>query len=64
MISLARSIALFGDHDLNLDAVLKFIETADGLQTSGFIDDMAKVSNILKRQLLSLPMGVRSVKSS
>ncbi|MEJ5362720.1 MAG: helicase-related protein [Spirochaetota bacterium] len=64
MIHLARSIALFGDHDLDLDEVLEFIETADGLHTSGFIDDIAKVDDALKRQLLSLPMGVRSVKSS
>ncbi len=64
MIQLARSIALFGDHDLNLDDVLQFIETADGLHTSGFIDDIAKLTDADKRKVMQLPMGIRSVKKS
>ena len=64
MINLAKSIALFGDHDLNLDEVLQFIETADKLHTSSFIDDIAMIDAKLKRVILTLPMGIRSIKQS
>mgnify|MGYP000846386716 CR=1 FL=1 len=64
MINLAKSIALFGDHDLNLDEVLEFIETADNLHTSGFIDDIAQLDESVKREVLRLPSGIRSIKKS
>jgi len=64
MIHLAKSIALFGDHDLNLDDVLQFIETADNLHTSSFIDDIAQVDEKIKREVLKLPSGIRSIRKS
>lgn len=62
MINLAKSIALYGDHDLNLDEVLQFIETADSLHTSSFIDDIARLSEMDKKRILNLPSGIRSIK--
>ena len=64
MLHLAKSIALFGDHDLNLDDVLQFIETADNLHTSSFIDDIAKLNEQTKHEVLQLPSGIRSIKKS
>ena len=64
MINLAKSISLFGDHDLNLDEVLQFIETADKLHTLSFIDDIATIDAKLKSDILSLPMGIRSIKQA
>ena len=64
MINLAKSISLFGDHDLNLDEVLQFIETADKLHTLSFIDDIAIIDAKFKSDILSLPMGIRSIKQA
>lgn len=64
MINLAKSIVLFGDHDLNLDEVLQFIETADNLHTSSFIDDMARLDESERKNILSLPCGIRSIKQA
>jgi hypothetical protein len=64
MINLAKSIALISDHDLNMDKVLQCIETADKLHTSSFIDDIAIIDAKLKSDILSLPMGIRSIKQA
>lgn len=49
---------------INLDDVLNFIETADGLHTSSFLDDIATIDETLEQHILRLPMGIRSVKKS
>jgi len=64
MINLAKSIALIGDHDIFMDKVLQFIETADKLHTSSFIDDIAIIDAKFKSDILSLPMGIRSIKQA
>lgn len=64
MINLAKSIALIGDHDIFMDKVLQFIETADKLHTSSFIDDIAIIDAKLKSDILSLSMGIRSIKQA
>ncbi|MCX8124543.1 MAG: helicase-related protein [Spirochaetes bacterium] len=64
MVHLAKSIALFGDHELNLDEVLQFIERADNLHSSSFVDDIAQCDELLKKEILRFPSGIRSIKLS
>jgi len=64
MVQLAQSMNKLGDVDLNLDEVLDFIEKADQLQTSSFIDDLAQLDDDLKREIKKLPAGIKSYKLS
>ena len=62
MFDLARTMKQFDRVELNLDEVYSFIEKADGLHTSGFLDDLASLSDDDFRVLRRLPDGVRSFK--
>ncbi len=64
MIDLARSMGEFGDVELELDDVYRFIENADNLKTSGFLDDLALLGEGDVRYFNSLPDGVKSFKKS
>ncbi|HSV95458.1 MAG TPA: helicase-related protein [Spirochaetota bacterium] len=64
MIELARSIGRFGDAELGLDQVFKFIENADQLKTSAFIDDLAALSPEELEALRNLPDGIKSYKKT
>lgn len=62
MINLARSVQRFGEVVLDLDQVFEFIEKADQLKTSGFIDDLALLDADEKARIKKLPYGVKSFK--
>ncbi|MBP7583003.1 MAG: DEAD/DEAH box helicase, partial [Spirochaetes bacterium] len=62
MAQLSRSINILGDVDLDLDEVFSFIERADNLKTSGFIDDLAALDPETKSLVESLPPGFKSLK--
>jgi len=64
MINLARSVQQLGDVVLDLDQVFKFIEKADQLRTSGFIDDLALLDVDEKARIKKLPYGVKSFKQA
>ncbi len=64
MIELARSVGRFGDAELELDEVFQFIEKADLLRTSAFIDDLAALSPGELEALRGLPAGIRSCKKA
>jgi hypothetical protein len=42
--------------------VLNFIEKADNLQSSAFIDDLAKIDNDQIAEIMDLPDGIKSYK--
>ncbi len=62
MIALAGSMTTLGDSDLDLNQVLNFIEKADNLQSSAFIDDLAKIDNDQIAEIMDLPDGIKSYK--
>lgn len=64
MVDLARSMGALGDIDLELDDVYRFIENADNLKTSNFLDDLALLGEGDARHFNSLPDGVKSFKKS
>ncbi len=64
MLELARTVQNFGDADLDLDDVIKFIESADNLQTSSFIDDLAELDDTGVKYLRRLPQGIKSIKKT
>ncbi|HNU92374.1 MAG TPA: helicase-related protein [Spirochaetota bacterium] len=64
MVELARSVSRFGDAELELDEVFDFIERADRLRTSAFIDDLAALSPGDLEILRGLPAGIRSAKKA
>lgn len=62
MIHLAHSVQQLGDVVLDLDQVFEFIENADHLKTSGFIDDLALLDDDRKKKIKKLPLGIKSCK--
>jgi len=64
MFDLAKTISTFDKQELNLDDVYKFIENADNLQTSSFIDDLAVLEDDDIKEFKRLPDGIRSFKNS
>ncbi len=64
MINLARSVQQFGDVVLDLDQVFEFIEKADHLKTSGFIDDLASLGEQEIKKFGKLPYGIKSYKKT
>lgn len=62
MADLARTMERFGDQELDFDEVYQFIENADSLKTSSFIDDLAFLTDEETRNLKRLPDGIRSFK--
>ncbi len=62
MIHLAHSVQQIGDVVLDLDQVFEFIENADHLKTSGFIDDLALLDDERKKKIKKLPWGIKSYK--
>jgi hypothetical protein len=64
MVRLAQSINSFNGEDLEIDEVYQFIENAEKIQTSSFIDDLAALTEEGARSLRKLPMGIRSYKMS
>jgi len=50
--------------ELNLDDVYKFIENADNLRTSSFIDDLAILGDEDVKNFKRLPDGIKSYKNS
>lgn len=64
MIDLAKAMQKVGNTDLDVDQVYRFIENADGLATSSFIDDLAKITEKLKKTLKRLPLGIKSFKKT
>ena len=64
MLQLARSVQQAGDSDLELDDILKFIDNAENIQTSSFIDDLAELEERQAREYRRLPDGIKSYKSA
>ena len=64
MFDLARTISQFDKVELNLDDVYKFIENADNLQTSSFIDDLAILGEEDVKKFKRLPDGIKSFKNT
>ncbi|HQF09452.1 MAG TPA: helicase-related protein [Spirochaetota bacterium] len=64
MTELARCMHNFGDADLELDEVMRFIENADHLSTSNFIDDLAGLQDHELKKYRRLPDGIRSFKQA
>jgi superfamily II DNA or RNA helicase len=64
MFDLAKTMNQFENVELNLDDVYKFIENADNLHTSSFIDDLAVLSDDNVKEFKRLPDGVKSYKRS
>ena len=60
MVDLARTMNGCGDEEMDIDQVFKFIQNADELQTSSFIDDMAGLSDGDIEILRGLPEGIKS----
>lgn len=62
METLGRELFLAGKDvdEMDLDGVLKFIETVDALSTSMFYKDLAIIAN--RDEILGLPTGIRSAK--
>ncbi len=62
MFDLARTMNSFGKVDLDFNEVYRFIENADKLRTSSFIDDLAMADDATCSKLRRLPDGIRSCK--
>jgi len=64
MFDLAKTMNQFDKVELNLDDVYKFIENADNLKTSSFIDDLAMLRDEEIKDFKRLPDGIKSYKDS
>ncbi|HPV42478.1 MAG TPA: helicase-related protein [Spirochaetota bacterium] len=62
MIHLAHSVQQIGDVVLDLDQVFEFIENAEHLKTSGFIDDLALLDDDMRKKIMRHPFGIKSCK--
>ena len=63
MTALARQLQTFDqDINLDLDETMKFIESAEKLQTSSFLDDLAMLSVEDRARVAQLPPGFRSAR--
>ena len=64
MAALAQQLQDFDrEVRLGLDETLRFIENAEHLQTSSFLDDLARLSEADIAQVRGLPQGFRSVRA-
>jgi len=64
MLHLAQSVQQAGDSDLDLEQVLQFIDNAENIQTSSFIDDLAELEEGQVREYRRLPDGIKSYKGA
>ncbi|MDH5720736.1 MAG: helicase-related protein [Spirochaetia bacterium] len=64
MAELARTLSDLGSIDLELEEALKFIENAENIRTSSFLDDLALIEEKARKEILSLPMGFRTVRKT
>lgn len=64
MFDLAKTMNQFENVELNLDDVYRFIENADNLRTSSFIDDLAVLGDEDVKNFRRLPDGIKSYKNS
>jgi len=64
MVSLARAVRQFDDEVMDLDDVFEFIEKADQLKTSNFIDDLAELDESQSKKYRRLPYGIKSYKKT
>ncbi len=64
MVELADAIRRIEDADLDLDQVFDFIEKADSLYTTSFIDDLAKLEEKDILYFKKLPPGIKSFKKA
>lgn len=63
MMALARQLQMFGqDINLDLDETMNFIKSAEKLQTSSFINDLAMLSIEDRARVAQLPPGFRSAR--
>ncbi|HPH03939.1 MAG TPA: helicase-related protein [Spirochaetota bacterium] len=65
MVDLAQSMCRLDDEiELDVSQVYEFIEKADALKTSSFLDDLALLTLDEARRLQRLPDGIKSFKDS
>lgn len=62
MAVLAQDLQESGDVSLDLDQTLAFVEQADRLRTSSFLDDLASLTAGDREEALALPAGFRSAR--
>lgn len=64
MFDLAKTMNQFDKVEMDLDQVYKFIENADNLHTSSFIDDLAALQDDDLKYFKKLPDGIKSYKNT